>query len=156
MNQTRRTFLKGSLAGSAVALAVGAGLLTPRAVLAAWPKKAFDADKVEPSMEALFGTVSYEPSNELSLRTPDIAENGSVVPVTVSAKMAGVETISVFAIENTKPLAVSADFSAGARTTIATRIKLGKTSKILAVARANGKLYGTTRTIKVTLGGCGG
>ncbi|MEJ2142824.1 MAG: twin-arginine translocation signal domain-containing protein, partial [Gammaproteobacteria bacterium] len=34
----RRTFLKGSLASSAVAVAVGAGLLSPRVVLAAWPK----------------------------------------------------------------------------------------------------------------------
>ncbi|MCG6885691.1 MAG: thiosulfate oxidation carrier protein SoxY, partial [Proteobacteria bacterium] len=39
----RRTFLKSTLAGSAVAVAVGAGLLTPRMVLAAWPKAAFEA-----------------------------------------------------------------------------------------------------------------
>lgn len=156
MNRTRRTFLKGSLAGSAVALAIGAGLLTPRAVLAAWPKKAFDAGKVEPGMQELFGTGSFVETNKLILRTPDIAENGSVVPITVTAKMDGVESISVFAIENVRPLAVTANLSAGARPLLATRIKLGKTSKVLAVVRANGKLYGTTKTIKVTLGGCGG
>ncbi|MEW5993949.1 MAG: thiosulfate oxidation carrier protein SoxY, partial [Candidatus Zixiibacteriota bacterium] len=41
MNTKRRIFLKGTLAGSAVAVAVGAGLLNPRQVLAAWPKAAF-------------------------------------------------------------------------------------------------------------------
>jgi len=43
----RRTFLQGSLAGSAVAVAVGAGLLNPRTVLAAWPQAAFNAKSVQ-------------------------------------------------------------------------------------------------------------
>ncbi|MDY6980943.1 MAG: twin-arginine translocation signal domain-containing protein, partial [Pseudomonadota bacterium] len=38
----RRTFLKGSLASGTVAVAVSAGLLTPGAVMAAWPKTAFE------------------------------------------------------------------------------------------------------------------
>lgn len=70
--------------------------------------------------------------------------------------MPGVESISVFAVENVKPLCVSANLGASARPKLATRIKLGKTSKLIAVVRANGKVYGTSKTVKVTLGGCGG
>ena len=51
----RRTFLQGSLAGGAVAVAVGAGLLSPRSVLAAWPEAAFNAKSVQDAMSNLFG-----------------------------------------------------------------------------------------------------
>ena len=50
MKQTRRTFLRTTLAASSVAIAVGAGLITPRNVLAAWPKNAFDAKTMDEAM----------------------------------------------------------------------------------------------------------
>jgi len=156
MNNQRRSFLRKSMAGSLVAVSVATGLLTPSRVLAVWPKEAFDATKINDAMRSLLGAGQFEETNQVNLRTPDIAENGSVVPVTVKTKITGVESISVFALENARPLAISADMSAKARPVISTRIKLGKTSKVVAVVRANGKLYGATKTIKVTLGGCGG
>jgi len=156
MNNQRRSFLRKSMAGSLVAVSVASGLLTPSRVLAAWPKAAFDSKSVKDAMMGLLGTEAFEESKQIRLRTPDIAENGSVVPVTVKTKITGVESISIFALENARPLAISADMSAKARPVLATRIKLGKTSKVIAVVRANGKLFGATKTIKVTLGGCGG
>ena len=42
-NMKRRLFLKGSMAAGAVGAAVGAGLLTPQAVLADWPEAEFAA-----------------------------------------------------------------------------------------------------------------
>jgi len=156
MNNQRRSFLRKSMAGSLVAVSVASGLLTPSHVLAAWPKAAFDSKSVKDAMMGLLGTEAFEETNQIQLRTPDIAENGSVVPVTVKTKITGVESISIFALENARPLAISADMSANARPVLATRIKLGKTSKVVAVVRANGKLFGATKTIKVTLGGCGG
>jgi len=156
MNNQRRSFLRKSMASSLVAVSVASGLLTPSYVLAAWPKAAFDSTSVKDAMMGLLGTEAFEETNQIKLRTPDIAENGSVVPVTVKTKITGVESISIFALENARPLAISADMSATARPVLATRIKLGKTSKVVAVVRANGKLFGATKTIKVTLGGCGG
>ncbi|NNG14415.1 MAG: twin-arginine translocation signal domain-containing protein, partial [Gammaproteobacteria bacterium] len=76
----RRTFLKGSMAGSAVAVAVGAGLLTPQSVLAAWPKAAFDAKGVDSTMTALLGSKDSAASKDIKIKAPDIAENGAVVP----------------------------------------------------------------------------
>ena len=43
MQRQRRIFLQGSMAGSAVAVAVGAGLLSAGTVMAAWPEQAFQA-----------------------------------------------------------------------------------------------------------------
>ncbi|MGM0680129.1 MAG: twin-arginine translocation signal domain-containing protein, partial [Pseudomonadota bacterium] len=57
----RRTFLKGSLASGTVAVAVSAGLLTPGAVMAAWPKNAFETESMETAMNDLFGTAQTQP-----------------------------------------------------------------------------------------------
>ena len=84
MTMQRRTFLRGTLAGSAIGVAVGAGLLTPQAVLGAWPKKAFEAKKVGDALDALFGSSDAAASGDIKIKAPDIAENGAVVPITVS------------------------------------------------------------------------
>ncbi|MEJ2398761.1 MAG: twin-arginine translocation signal domain-containing protein, partial [Gammaproteobacteria bacterium] len=71
----RRTFLQGSLAGGAVAAAVGAGLLSPTTVLAAaWPKAAFSAKSVQGAMKGLFGSDSSTASDAIKIKAPDIAE----------------------------------------------------------------------------------
>lgn len=156
MERQRRVFLRGTMASGVIALSLASGLLSPTRVLAAWPSAAFDANAVKTAMEGLFGADGFIQSADIIMRTPDIAENGAVVPVTVIAKMPGVESISVFAVENVRPLVVSANLGASARPKLATRIKLGKTSKLIAIVRANGKVYGTSKIVKVTLGGCGG
>jgi len=155
-NMKRRTLLKGTLAASAVGMAVGAGLLTPRAVLAAWPKDAFEAKSVDAAMSGLFGSATLEGNDKIKIKVPDIAENGAVVPVTVEVEMDGVEAISIVAEKNATPLTSSYTLGAGTDPFIATRIKLGKTSSVIAVVKAGGKLYSTGKEVKVTIGGCGG
>lgn len=152
----RRTLLKGTLAAGAVGIAIGTGLLTPRAVLAAWPKDAFDAKTVDESLNGLFGSAALEGSDKIKIKVPDIAENGAVVPVSVEAELAGVESISILAEKNASPLTSSYNLGAGAEPFVATRIKLGKTSSVIAVVKASGKLYSTGKEVKVTIGGCGG
>ncbi len=152
----RRTFLKGSLAGTAVAVAVGAGLLTPRAVLAAWPKSAFKAKKIDDALAKLFGTADNTPSDKIAIKAPDIAENGAVVPVSVKASLDGVESIAILAAKNANPLTSSFSLGANALPQVSTRIKMGKTSDVIAVVKAGGKVYSARKNVKVTIGGCGG
>ena len=156
MNQTRRTFLKGSMATGAVAVAVGAGLLTPQTVLAAWPKGAFEAKGVDKTMSALFGNASAADSKDIKIKAPDIAENGAVVPVSVTAKQSGIESISILASSNPSPLTASFNLGANTEGYVSTRIKVRKTSKVIAVVKAGGKLYTASKDVKVTIGGCGG
>jgi sulfur-oxidizing protein SoxY len=152
----RRVFLKGSLAASAMGAAVGAGLLTPQTVLAAWPKEAFAAKKIEDSLSSLMGSDITTASTEITIKAPDIAENGAVVPVTVSTSIAGVESIAILAEKNPSPLAASFDLGKGAQGFVSTRIKMGKTGDVIGVVKAGGKLYAARKGVKVTIGGCGG
>lgn len=152
----RRSFLKGTLAGSAVAVAVGAGLLSPRTVLAAWPKAAFEAKNVEDAMNKLFGSAENTPSGDIKIKAPDIAENGAVVPVSVSTSLGNVDSIAVIAEKNGTPLASNFKLGASAIPNVSTRIKMGKTSDVIAVVKANGKAYSARKNVKVTIGGCGG
>jgi len=79
LNQKRRVFLKGSVAASTVGLAVGAGLLTPATVLAAWNESAFHAKSVDEAIKAAAGAPVTTPSDKITIKAPDIAENGAVV-----------------------------------------------------------------------------
>jgi sulfur-oxidizing protein SoxY len=53
-------------------------------------------------------------------------------------------------------LAASFDIPEGTDPTITTRVKMGQTSNILALVKADGKYYVAAKEVKVTLGGCGG
>jgi sulfur-oxidizing protein SoxY len=152
----RRTFLKGSAAAGVVGVAVSAGLLTPRLVMAAWPSTAFEAKSVDSALDALVSSHAVEGSDKISIRAPDIAENGAVVPVSVTTTIADPESISIIAEENATPLSASFRLGKGTEGFVSTRIKMGKTSNVIAVVKADGKLYSTSKEVKVTIGGCGG
>lgn len=152
----RRILLKGSLAAGAVSLAVAAGLLTPARVLAAWPETAFTAKTMPDMLNALLGGETTEESADINIKAPDIAENGAVVPVTISTGIAGAQTIALIAINNPQPLVASYNLGEGAEAFVSTRIKMGKSGDVIAVVSANGKLYSAKKEVKVTIGGCGG
>jgi sulfur-oxidizing protein SoxY len=152
----RRVFLKGSLASSMIAVAVGAGMLSPRQVLAAWPKDAFEAKNVSDAMNGLFSTDLAPASDAIKLDAPDIAENGAVVPVKITVDMKDVESISIIAENNQTPLIASFNLGANTQAFVSTRIKMGKTANVIAIVKAGGKVYSARKEVKVTIGGCGG
>ncbi len=155
MSIQRRTVLKGALAGSAVGVAVSAGLLTPQQVLAAWPKDAFDAKAADDALKAL-NLGGAAASADVVVKAPDIAENGAVVPVTIESALKGVESITIIAEKNAQPLIASFDLGAGAEPYVSTRIKMGSTQDVRAIVKAGGKVYEAKKEVKVTIGGCGG
>jgi sulfur-oxidizing protein SoxY len=156
MNQNRRVLLKGTFAAGATGIAISAGLLTPKAALAAWPKAAFEAKDTKTALEASFGSSATTKSSDIKLKAPDIAENGAVVPITVTSNIANTEAISIVVAKNAMPLAATFNLGANTKGFISTRIKMGKTSDVTAVIKAGGKLYSTSKNVKVTIGGCGG
>ncbi len=152
----RRVFLKGTLASSALAVAVSAGLIAPRQVLAAWPKSAFEADNVNDAMSGLLGTDLAPGSNNITVDAPDIAENGAVVPVNISTSLKNVTSITILAEKNRTPLVASFNLTGKAKGKVSTRIKMGESSNVIAVVKSGGKLYSARKEVKVTIGGCGG
>ena len=155
MSMNRRVLLKGTLATGALSVAMGAGLIHPRSVLAAWPKDAFAARSQADVMASLYGAGGAAESGDIKIKAPDIAENGSVVPVTVSTTLSGVESITILVDSNNSPMAGSFNV-ASAEPYVSTRIKMGKTGNVIAVAKADGKLMAAQKEVKVTIGGCGG
>jgi sulfur-oxidizing protein SoxY len=156
MNHNRRTLLKGSLAAGAVGVAVSAGLLTPKSVLAAWAKDAFEAKEVDAALTGAMGSADATASDKIKLKAPDIAENGAVVPVTVTSNIDGTTTMSILVAKNNTPLTSTYELGPNTEAYISTRVKMGKTSDVIAVVKAGGKLYSTKKEVKVTIGGCGG
>ena len=156
MKINRRLFLKGTLASSTVAIAAAAGLIAPGQVLAAWPKDAFAAKDVTKATHSLFNGMDATASSDITVKVPDIAENGAVVPVTISSTIANVTSIAVVIEKNGTPLAANFKLSANALADISTRCKMGKTTNVIALVEAGGKLYKAHKEVKVTIGGCGG
>ena len=156
MKTNRRSFLKTGAAASVVGVAVGAGLLTPRVLFAAWPKAAFEAKDVNTALNNAVGGSTLADSGDISLKVPEIAENGAVVPVTVTSNIAGTDTISILVTKHNTPLAASFELAGNADGFVSTRIKMSQTSDVIVVVKAGGKLYTTKTEVKVTIGGCGG
>ena len=148
MKAHRRLVLKGMFA-------LGAIVAWPRLLLAARPDAVFvitDADKV---IADLYGQAPAD-SDQVTMKIPDIAENGAVVPVTISTTLEDVESISIVVVNNPTPLAASFIMSPRMLPTVAVRIKMGESSEVRALVKAGGNLYSTTKEVKVTIGGCGG
>ena len=153
---TRRTFLQSTLAGSALAVAASAGLLAPTRVLAAaWPAGAFEAKSIDDALKALYGTSTAADSKAIAIKAPIQAENGSVVPISVSSTLPNVESIAILVTGNAQPLVASVSLT-GAAGFFSARMKMGKTSDVKVIVKSGGKLHVATQQIKVTVGGCGG
>lgn len=148
MKLQRRALIR-SLFTAAVVLAV------PRWVFASRPDAAFNADNSDTVVKDLFeGSIAE--SDQITLKVPDIAENGAVVPVTVSTTLADVESISIMVENNPTPLVAMFELSPQSVPDVSVRMKMGESSLVRTVVKAGGKLYSTSKEVKVTIGGCGG
>ena len=152
---TRRLILQG--AGS-VALAGLGNLLSLPALAAAggkYPDDAFRQKGDKDAIQALYGKAA-EPSDKVKLDAPEIAENGAVVPISVTTTLENVTSISFLVSGNPNALAASYQIPEGTLPAVANRLKMQQTSNVIAIVEAGGKLYSATKEVKVTVGGCGG
>ena len=151
--QTRREMLTTS--ATVASLLATAGLM-PGTAQAAWAQAAFDAKTLADAVKALGGGVPTE-SKDVTITGPDIAENGAVVPVGVSTNLAGVKRLALMVEKNPNALAAVFEVSDAVEANFNTRVKMGQSSNVFAVALMNdGKVLYAAKEIKVTLGGCGG
>ncbi|SRR6056297_780995 len=92
----------------------------------------------------------------IALDTPEIAENGNTVPVSVSAP--GAVSIMLLAAGNPSPDVATFNFGPLAATQSAsTRIRLAGTQDVVAIAKmSDGSFVQARNEVKVTIGGCGG
>jgi sulfur-oxidizing protein SoxY len=128
----------------------------PSMVMAKWNKKAFESTKLDEAIKSKFGDLPVVDGNGIKLKVPSIAENGSVVPVSVSTKMANVKSIAIFIENNPSPLAGAFNFGKNSIKDVSIRVRMGETSNLIALVEADGKLHKVQQEVKVTIGGCGG
>jgi len=136
-------------------MAVAAGLLKPTQALAGVPRSAFEAKNVGDALKNMSVSAPAD-SKDITIKAPDIAENGAVVPVEVTSGIPGTTAIAILAEKNATPLVADFGLMGGAEAYISTRIKMGQTSLVRAVVMAGGKAYTAAKEVKVTIGGCGG
>lgn len=155
MNEFRRAFLKLTGGAGALVVAAASGLLAcGNAWSAAWNKEGFESKALADAMKSL-GATNAADSKDIVITAPDIAENGAVVPIAVTSKIPKTEIISIVAEKNPFPLAATFGIAAGADGYVSTRVKMGQTSDVWAVVKADGKYFVTKKEIKITVGGCG-
>lgn len=148
MSLTRRGMLKRIIAGSAIAL-------VPFSTFAKWMESAFRSESYAGALKEI-GSEGATLSDKVKLKAPEIAENGAVVPVQVSTTLDNVETISLLVEKNPTPLTAQFKMFPGLKPDFKIRVRMGQTSKIVAVVKAGGKSYSAESEVKVTIGGCGG
>jgi len=155
MISSRRTALKAASAGSVYAALLTLGILKPGTAQAASVAEAFTAKGTLAGLKAL-GAEDATMSDKITLKAPDIAENGAVVPVGISSSLENIEMIAVLVDKNPVALTGAYEIPAGTPADITMRVKMGQSSDVIALVKADGKFYMAKKEIKVTLGGCGG
>lgn len=155
MDRRRREALKTGAGLGTLGALVAVGLISPGHALAQDWKTAFETKSLQDTIKALGGTAAAE-SKDITITAPDIAENGAVVPVAVASAIPKTESISILVEKNPNLLAASFMIPAGTDPSVGTRVKMGQTSNVFALVKADGKFFLATKEIKVTLGGCGG
>ena len=156
VNQKRREALKQGSAMGIFGLFVSAGLMGTSHAQSAWNQSAFTAKGVDAVIKGLGGSAPA-PTKDVSWgSTPEIAENGAVVPIAIESKIPKTESISILVEKNPSSLTAAFTIPPGTDPSVSTRVKMGETSMVHALIKADGKYYIASREIKVTLGGCGG
>jgi sulfur-oxidizing protein SoxY len=159
MNAGRRKVLKSGGGATLLTLLAAAGWLRPGDVLAAedaWNKAAFESKTMDEAYKAIAGGTPAQTKDVVFFATPDIAENGAVVPIGVTSNLPKTESIAILVEKNPNMLAAAFDIPQGTEPSLTTRVKMGQSSNVYALVKADGKYHVASKEIKVTLGGCGG
>jgi sulfur-oxidizing protein SoxY len=158
MDSKRRQALKSGGGLTLATLLGAAGWLKPgdAAAADAWNKSAFETKSLDDTMKALGGGTPAASKDIAFFSTPDIAENGAVVPIGITSNVPKTESIAILVEKNPNMLAAVFDIPTGTEPSLSTRIKMAQTSNVFALVKADGKYYVASKEIKVTLGGCGG
>ncbi|WP_439605752.1 thiosulfate oxidation carrier protein SoxY [Hydrogenophaga sp.] len=151
MNNSRRVALKTT---GAFATLVSLGLITQSQAQAAVDRAGFEVKTLAEALKAVGGTPAT--SDQVTVVAPDIAENGAVVPVGATSKLPNTTEIYLIVEKNPMPLSAGFVIPAGTAADVQTRLKMGQSSNVVAVVKADGKLFSASKETKVTLGGCGG
>lgn len=156
MIEPRRKFLQQAAVIGASTMAATAGLLTPKVGFAQWLAQHFTQGELDETLKRLYRDRELIETDRITLKLPRIAENGAVVPITVSTDLIDVESIAILVEKNPVPLAVTFKLSPAVDPVVSARLKMAETCDVIAIVKAGDGLYSHRQKVKVTIGGCGG
>jgi sulfur-oxidizing protein SoxY len=146
----RRTFVAGTAA------AAGAGVLGLTGALAQDQPQAW-----EHALKNLLGDA--KPVEKAIIELPEIAENGNTVPFTISVENPmteadHVKALHIIATGNPQPGVATFRLTLlSGKAAVSGRMRLARTQDVIAIAELSGdRFLMSRRTVKVTIGGCGG
>ncbi len=155
MYKTRRVFIRQATSVSLISLAATAGLISPNLVTATAFRDPFDATEIDDALSSLAAGIAIEDSDKIELKVPKVAENGALVPITVSSSLNNVKQIAIFAEKNPSPLVARFELGEYTNPVVGARIKMAETSQVIVILSAENRLYTTRKLVNVTVGGCG-
>ena len=131
------------------------GLLRSAAARAEWDTGAFSAVKSEVALAELFPGLSISESERIDIGVHDLVENGAVVPIKINTDLSEVSSISIVVEKNPNPLIAHFELAPQCRAFVATRIKIGTPSDVLAIVKSGDRLFSRRTFVEVVEGGCG-
>jgi sulfur-oxidizing protein SoxY len=152
MKVNRRKFIKSTL----VLTTAGMALLDSFATNAQWNAADFEPNPFDAAMKQLLNGKPIVETDKIELNIPEIAENGALVPVTVSSSLEGIQNIAIVVEQNPVPLAIQAQLMPELEPFMSARLKLASTSFVFAIVEGEKVCYSVKKKVKVTIGGCGG
>ena len=112
-----------------------------------------DKDKLFDDLS--FSNLDLSNDKKINLTTPDIAENGSIVPIQIESFLDGEQTFYVFSSKNENPLTSIYHFHENMIPFVSTRLKLQESSRLHVFIKFNSNIVHASNDIEVTIGGCG-
>lgn len=126
-------------------------------IFASWPKELFHSKNSDNLIKLITDGADTIDTDSIIIKAPEIAENGAVVPVSVNTKIENVKNIAILVDNNPSPLTSTFEINPQLEAYVSTRVKMAKSSNIIAlVTTNNNEFYTASKSIKVTIGGCGG
>lgn len=156
MDKSRRDALKAGGSIGLLSVLVGLGLVNPGVALGSeWSKGVFGTKNIADALKEL-GVAQPEMSDAIVITAPDIAENGAMVPIEAVSNIPNTQSIAYLVENNPTTVAAVFDILPGTMPEVRTRVKMAKTSNVMILVKADGKVYANQKEVKVTRGGCGG
>lgn len=148
----RRVFLKALWLW---VTAVSASLTFPRYALSQWPERNFAAGDFSTRFREVFADSPVVDSQDILINLPDIAENGAVVPITISSELSGINRIFIWAEKNPTPLVAEFELDESMLVFLTARIKMAESCPVIVIAQQGDSLLRNQKWVKVMQGGCG-
>jgi sulfur-oxidizing protein SoxY len=130
-------------------------LFNTRSAFAAWPAKYFASGDLAIKFDELFATFPISDSPDIKIDLPDIAENGAVVPISISSDLLNIQRIYIWVEKNPTPLVAEFEFSDSMAIYLTARIKMAESCPVMVIAQQGNRFLRAQKWVKVMQGGCG-